>query len=98
MEGTQFNDCYVEATLVVKSMEMFIDGKLVFVKHPKKVAVLHVKQANNMAKLDRIRRLMWKDLVEENRFDVSDDVNLKTMCNFILKEIPRMSKPITYNI
>lgn len=98
MEGTQFNDCYVEATLVVKSTEMFVNGKLVFVKHPKKVAVLHVKQANNTAKLDRIRRLMWKDLVEENHFEVSDDINLKTMCNFTLREIPRMSMPITYNI
>ena len=98
MEGTRFNNCYVEATLVVKSTEMFVDGKLTFVKHPKKVAVLHAKQANNTAKLDRIKRIMFRELAEENRWEVSEDINLKTLCNFTLKEIPRKSMPISYNI
>ena len=94
-----YEDCYVEITLTAKDREMFVDGKIVLVKTtPTITAVLHERQANNTAKVDIIKRLMWEDLAKANNWQVTQNPNINTLCNTTLRAIPKKSKPITYKI
>jgi hypothetical protein len=99
MKAGKFKDCYVEMTLTVKSSEMFVNGKLVILKgNPKITAVLHEVQANNTAKLDQIKRLLWNKVASENGWQTTLKENINSLCSVVLKPIPRKSLPITFNI
>lgn len=98
----QFEDCYVELTMVLKTVEMLDGGgRIVFSSNVTKKAILHIAQANNPGKLNTIKQKMWEDLLREKQWKPVFQTNTSKyirMCDFKLKKIPRMSAPISYNI
>ena len=98
MKVNIFKDCYVKLTMSVKDNEIFDkNGKFIFTGKPVKNAILHCAQANDLKKLEIIKRIMWTQLCVEKHWD-EKAFDYNKMCSFFLMEIPKKSEPITYRI
>ena len=95
----EFENCYVQLDMDVKVTEMFdANGKFIFIGNIHKEAILHAAQANNQNKLYTIKKMMWDELIKEKQWKLPEKTNFLHMCNFTLKKVARMCKPISYNI
>ena len=96
---SKFTNCYVKVTLKTLFTEVFdCKGRIKFVSIKSKDAVLHENQANNPAKVEEIKQLMWEELRNEQGWEDTFKEPLHKLCSFSTVSIPKKSAPITYKI